>query len=252
MPKRSRIAIFLSLTITAAIVAPRPTCAQDAFGCIAELSDDEVQYRLERIQRELEDGKRKATRWRYGWMGAWLAIGGATTYLAVDAAREDRRWDRFGWAYLAGGAYFAALTQVSIPAPDVWGAKRIRRLEGSSEALRKEKLRYATKTLERAAEVQAFTSGASGVVVSLIYGVTGGTVKAAQWPGLSRGLSAGMYIAPPTLVALQTMTAPRAATRAYEAYRGIACSSKYYEQERDGPEIDFDVGLGGGRFRVVF
>jgi len=252
MSKRSRTALCLSLTITAAIVAPRVTCAQDTFSCIAELSDDEVQYRIDLIQRELDNGKKKATRWRYGWMGAWLAIGGATTYLAVDAAREERRSDRFGWAYLAGGAYFAALTQVSIPAPDVWGAKRVRRLEGNSEASRKEKLHYATKTLERAAEVQAFTSGASGVAVSLIYGVTGGTVKAAQWPGLSRGLTAAMYIAPPTLVALQTMTAPREAALAYEAYRGIACSSRYYARGREAPEIDFDVGLGGGRFRVVF
>jgi hypothetical protein len=86
--------------------------------------------------------------------------------------------------------------------------------------------------------------------VSLVYGVTGGTVKAAQWPGLSRGLTAAMYIAPPTLVALQTMTAPREAALAYEAYRGIACSSRYYERGREAPEIDFDVGLGGGRFLV--
>ena len=55
-----------------------------------------------------------------------------------------------------------------------------------------------------------------GVVGGLVYGVVGGTVKATQWTGQSRGLTAGLYIAPPVMMGLQTATAPREAAMAYE------------------------------------
>jgi hypothetical protein len=239
------LACALLLTL---LVPPRPVDAQDAFSCIEELTDDQVSYRIQYIEEKLDKGKKHATRWRYTWMGLWLAIGGVTTWLAVDAANDDKQWDKFGWAYMAGGAYFVAATHMILPAPDVWGAKRIRRKEDGSEEARRAKLRYATETLEKASNIQELAGGALGVAGSLVYGVVGGTVKATQWTGLSRGLTAGLYIAPPVMMGLQTATAPREAAKAYETYRGIACSSKYYDTGREGPELDFGVGS----FRINF
>jgi len=252
---RTHFRIALALACALAFVfsaAPRSASAQDAFSCIEELSDDEVRYRIRYIENKLDDGKKHATRWRYTWMSLWLAAGGGMTYAAVNASRDNRDWDRFGWAYLAGGAYFVGLTHAFIPAPGVWGAKRIRKKDQGSEVARRETLLYATNTLKKASSVQAFNSGAFAPVVGLLYGVVGGTIKATQWTGLSRGLTAGMYIGPPLALAIQTATAPREGVAAYEAYRGIACSSKYYERHEEGAEFDFSLTPTGGGFKVAF
>ncbi|MGB8332442.1 MAG: hypothetical protein WCE62_20125 [Polyangiales bacterium] len=231
---------------------PRGSHAQDAFSCIEELSDDEVSYRIRYIEDKLQEGKAQSTRWRYTWMGIWLAAGGVTTWLAVDAAKDDDQADKFGWAYLAAGSYFIATTHALIPAPDVWGAKRIRRQDDSTEEARRAKLLYATNTLKKASAVQELTGGALGVTGSLVYGVVGGTVKASLWKGVSRGLTAGIFVAPPVLMGLQTATAPRGAVAGYEAYRGIACSSKYYQRSEEGPDLDFSVSPLGGNLKVSF
>jgi len=262
------VALVLTCALAFTLLAPpRAANAQDAFSCIEELSDDEVRYRIRYIEDKLEDGKKHATRWRYVWMSLWLAGGGGMTYAAVNAAQDRQSCEagtmgdvcrsnsdakKFGWAYLAGGAYFFGLMHAVIPAPDVWGSKRIRRQDESTEAARRAKLLYATNTLKQASDVQALTSGALGVAASLIYGVVGGTVKATQWTGYTRGLTAGIYVAPVLLVGLQTATAPTEATKSYEAYRGIACSSKYYDRSEEGPEFDFSVSPAGGRLKVSF
>lgn len=249
------------------LLPPKVVTAQDAFSCIDELDDDQVRYRIRYIEDKLDAGKKHATRWRYTWMGLWLAAGGGMTYAAIKASqdekdcptgmtgsdcRDENQGDKFGWAYLAAGSYFVGLSHAFIPAPGVWGAKRIRRQDDSTEEARRAKLRYATETLKKANGVQSLSSGALGVAGGLIYGVVGGTVKATQWTGHTRGLTAALYLGPPIVMGLQTATAPNEAVKAYEAYRGIACSSKYYDTHEAGPEFDFSVNPGGGNFRVRF
>jgi hypothetical protein len=248
-----RIALVLTCAIAFTLLAPpRAANAQDAFSCIEELTDDQVRYRIRYIQDKMKDAKPQATRWRYVWMSLWLAGGGGMTYAAVNAARDSNDPDKFGWAYLAGGAYFFGLMHAIVPAPDVWGAKRIRRMDDSTEDARRAKLLYATETLKKSSGVQELMGGALGLSASLIYGVVGGTIKATQWTGASRGLTAAIYVAPPLLLGIQTATAPTGSVKAYEAYRGIACSSHYYERTEEGPDFDFSVSPGGGNFRVTF
>ena len=224
-----------------------------------------MRYRIRYIENKLQDGKKHATRWRYTWMGLWLAAGGGMTYAAVAASRDrndcapddgacyDRNSaNRFAWAYMAAGAYFVGTTHMFIPAADVWGAKRIRRQDDGSEEARRAKLLYATNTLKKANGVQSLNAGALGTVGGLIYGVVGGTIKATQWTGQSRGLTAAIYIGPPLAMALQTATAPTEGMKAYEAYRGIACSSKYYDTHEEGPEFDFSASPLGADFRIRF
>lgn len=211
-----------------------------------------MRYRIRYIEKKLEDGKKHATRWRYTWMGLWLAAGGGMTYAAVNASQENRDWDRFAWAYMAAGAYFVGTTHMFIPAADVWGAKRIRRQADGDEAARRAKLLYATETLKKASSVQSLSSGAFGVVAGTIYGSVGGIIKATQWTGQTKGLTAAMFLGPPIALGLQTATAPTEAKKGYEAYRGIACSSKYYDTHEAGPEFDFSVSPGGGNITVKF
>jgi len=247
-----RLAAVLVCALALTLWAPSKADAQDAFSCIEELSDDEVRYRIRYIEDKLQDGKKHATRWRYTWMSLWLAGGAGMTYAAVKNARDNDQADKFGWAYLAAGSYFIATTHMFMPAPDVWGAKRIRRKDDGSAEARRAKLLYATQTLKKASGVQSMGAGALPVVGGLVFGVVGGTVKATQWTGHTRGLTAGMYIGPPLLLGLQTATAPTEGMKAYEAYRGIACSSKYYDTHEEGPEFDFSVSPGGTNFSVRF
>lgn len=248
-----RVTAVLACALTLTVLAPpRQADAQDAFSCIEELSDEEVRYRIRYIEDKLQDGKKHATRWRYTWMSLWLAGGAGLTYAAVNAANNNDDDEKFGWAYLAAGAYFAGVTQAILPAPGVWGAKRIRRMDDTSALARKTQLLYATNTLKKASAVQGMNAGALGVGFSVIYGVVGGTVKATQWKGQSRGLTAAIYVAPVLLAGMQTATAPREGIQAYESYRGIACSSKYYQREEEGADFDFSVSPGGTSFRVQF
>jgi hypothetical protein len=141
------VALVLTCALAFTLLAPpRAANAQDAFSCIEELSDDEVRYRIRYIEDKMQDGKQHAARWRYVWMSLWLAGGGGMTYAAINAANDKNEADKFGWAYLAGGAYFMGLMQAAIPAPGVWGAKRIRRQDESTEEARRAKLLYATNT----------------------------------------------------------------------------------------------------------
>ncbi len=248
-----RVALVLTCAIAFTLLAPpRAANAQDAFSCIEELTDDEVQYRIRYIEGKMQDGKKQATRWRYVWMSLWAGAGAGMTYAAVQAARDGNDADKFGWAYLAGGAYFLAATHAFIPAPDVWGAKRIRRKDDSTEEARRAKLLYATQTLKKSAGIEEFQAGPMGVVGMLTYGVVGGTIKATHWTGQSRGLTAGIYVAPPLLAGIQTATAPKGSLKAYEAYRGIACSSQYYQKTEEGPDLDFSVSPAGGSFTLSF
>ena len=247
-----RVAAILACALAFSLWAPQKASAQDAYSCIEELSDDEVRYRIRYIEDKLQDGKKHATRWRYTWMSLWLGAGAGMTYAAVKAARDNNDADKFGWAYLAAGSYFVATTHMFIPAPGVWGAKRIRRQDDGSEEARRAKLQYATDTLKKANGVQSLNAGALGVAGGLIYGVVGGTIKATQWTGQSRGLTAAIYVGPPVILGLQTATAPTEGMKAWEAYRGIACSSKYYDTHEEGPEFDFSVNPGGTSLRVRF
>jgi len=236
----------------AVLTPPRATHAQDAFSCIEELTDDEVKYRIRAIEGDLRDGKRHAAAWRYTWMSLLLGLGGGATFLAVDAAKDNEQWDKFGWAYLAAGFYFSGVVHAVLPAADVWGAKRIARKDASTEEARRAKLRYATETLQKANDTQELLAGPLGVAGATIFGVVGGSVKAAQWTGRTKGLTAGLYVAPPVLAMLAVATAPREAVTTWEGYRGIACSSKYYDTHEEGPELDFSMNPTGGSITIRF
>ncbi len=250
--KLSFVALTLGLALTLVSTVPQLARAQDAYSCIDQLSDDEVRYRIDTIEDGLRDGKKHATRWRYTWMSIYLALGGAATGLAVHAGSRDDDADRFGWAYMAGGFFFAGVLHAAVPAPDVWGAKRIGRMDDSTEAARRAKLLYATETLEKGSSSQGFFAGAFPIVGATLYGSVGGIIKATQWKGQSRGLTAGLFVAPPVIAALATATAPKGSMRGWEGYRGIACSSKYYDTHTEGPDLDFSVGPGGGMLRIKF
>ena len=171
--------------------------------------------------------------------------------LAVDARKNDRPWDRFAFLYQAAGGAALALGLAVIPMPGVWGGKRIRRQAADTPEARRDKLRYATRLLQRGALIQELLARGELIGVAVVYGTVGGTVKAVKWTGKTRGNTALMYIVPPVLATGTVLSAPGSLPKEWESYRGIACSRRYYDRGSDIPVIDAAKhgGMGGTRSR---
>jgi len=190
-------------------------------------------------------------------MSGFLRLGAATTYFAIEAGRPDENgnrkpWDVFANAYLAAGSYFVALTHAVIPAPDVWGLKRIGKQTSSTEEERRAKLRNATETLQKSAAIEEFMGGPLGIVSGAVFGIVGGSVKAAKWPGKTPGTTAVLFLLPPIISTANVLTSPRHSIEGWESYRGIACSSKYYDKGSEGAALDFSLNPLGSSFTWTF
>ncbi|MEM7138151.1 MAG: hypothetical protein AAF500_16335 [Myxococcota bacterium] len=226
--------------------------AQDPYFCLDSLSDDAVSYRLRRIEQSFDRGRHDAIGWRVGWIGGYVALASAQTALAIDAARDGRPWDRFAFAYQAAGGFALALGLAVIPARDTWGAKRLAKRDASTPEARRDKLRYATRLMERGAKVQELLSRGELIGLGVAFGVAGGTVKAVKWPGKTRLNTALMYVIPPILATGTVLSAPRNLVEDWESYRGMACSERYYNNDVEGPDFDFSMSPSGMRFSVSF
>ncbi|MDH3624530.1 MAG: hypothetical protein OES69_13595 [Myxococcales bacterium] len=250
----SRITFLFGAALAVGIALAASTArAQDAYHCIEELSEDQLDYRIQKIQSNFEDGQEKAAAWRFGWMFALAGSLMQPTYNLVT--QESPRAERFfEWAIIGGG--IAAVLQLAvIPMPGVWGAKRIRRKPGKTIEEKRAKLRYATQTLEKSAKVQEYLGGPNygggGVVYGLVMGSVyvglyhdeNGDLPTAFDRRMARFRAAGLYLIPPVLSIGQAVSHPKHSYEYWEQYRGIACSSKYYDTSERGPELD--LGFSG-------
>jgi len=226
------------LLVAAALLCPAGRAsAQDPYACIDELSDEEVSYRIRAIEKGFADGRYKALGWRIGWIAGYAATAGVQGALAVEARQDGRPWDRFAFLYQAAGGAALALGLAVIPMPGVWGGKRIRKQTADTPAARRNKLRYATRLLERGAFIQEMLGRGELIGVAVVYGTVGGTVKAVKWTGKSKGNTALMYIVPPVLATGTVLSAPGSLPEEWESYRGIACSGRYDNRGADQPKV---------------
>lgn len=252
-PVATRLLRYLAVACVLAAVSGNAAHAQDAYHCIEDLSDDEVRYRIDKIEKTFAKGKNKAMGWRIGWSVGTAALATAVTTTAIIAAREGRTPDKFASAYIAAGGYFASARLLLTPMPGAWGLKRIRRMPDETEAQRRAKLLYATQKLEQSAKIETFNGGPGTVLFSTVYAVVGGTVKAARWTGSSPEVTALMFILPPVISTAAVLTAPKNARPAWEEYRGMACSGKYYDTGPDDRlDLDLSVGPQGFSLRLAF
>ncbi|TFH31944.1 MAG: hypothetical protein E4H00_02475 [Myxococcales bacterium] len=251
--QRSAAPIAALLLVAAALLglAGRAS-AQDPYACIDELSDEAVSYRIRTIEKSFADGRYKALGWRIGWIAGYAATAGVQGALAVEARQNDRPWDRFAFLYQAAGGAALALGLAVIPMPGVWGGKRIHKQAADTPEARRDKLRYATRLLERGALIQEMLGRGELIGLAVVYGTVGGTVKAVKWTGKSRGNTALMYVVPPVLATGTVLSAPGSLPKEWESYRGIACSGRYYDRGADQPKLDWSLSPTGIRFSIEF
>ena len=255
---------FVSASIVlGALVVSQPAGAQDAFTCIDELSEAELDYRTEIISESFRKGRKKAVRWRAAWIGAMAVSAAGSFYTGAKGGRlaqpsGNPKWRRFYDYALGAGSAFTVLKFAAMPMPDVWGHKRIRKMKSSTIEEKRAKLRYATKKLKSSAFIENYLTGLDTYIGAIAFGTVFGSVYAAKWNNdyggseanpkrkhraLDRLRVAGLFLLPVANAAGQSMTGPTHSIKDWEKYRGIACSSKYYDSGSDDDDIDLDLSV---------
>ena len=246
--------------VVAATTVSYPVAAQDAYTCIDELSEAELDYRNEWISESFRKGRAKAVRWRAGWITAMTAFAAYGFYTGATGERsiqndDNPKWRRFYDYALASASALTVLKLVAVPMADVWGHKRIRKMPISTIEEKRAKLRYATKTLEKSASGQDFLIGIGNIGGGVLFGAVFGTAYVAKFHNkynaqskrkdraLDRARAAGLFILPTAVAGGLTLTGPSHSIVDLESYRGIACSSKYYDNGSGDSDIDLELSV---------
>lgn len=137
----------VALSLALAVGPTPPAAAQDA--CLDELTDDEVQGRIDHIQGRLDEGGLAARLWWYGWMSTMLAAGVTQTAWALVT---DDPQDRRRRAISATGALLTVTGLLVRPFVPAYAPGRLRRADADTPEQRLAKLRLAERLLARSAE----------------------------------------------------------------------------------------------------
>lgn len=237
MTKRSTTILLLIFLLQTTRVS-----AQD------DLSDAEVQARLQTIQQMLAQGKSNANRWWYGWLigysVATMAQGAIGLTSDVKATRQDM-------ALGAATTFLGAVGQIITPMVPGAAPVRLAGIAESTPEERKEKLFKAEKLLQACAiresegrswQAHAITGAAnlsSGLIVWLGF-------KRSVWEGL------GNFALNMVITEAQILTQPTRAIQDYDDYLKTHQSAPKLGHRQ--PEWNWFVNLypGGFGIRVMF
>ncbi len=245
------LAGFLCLSAISPIGLAR---AQDAMHCIDELSDEEVQYRISKIDESFKKGEVSQKMWRFGWMSVLTANSALSIYSALDA---ERKYERVTWGVLSAASLATVVQLLVTPMPEIAGYKRFKKKPDSTPEERVAKLRYGTKIFKKAANIQEFLTGPgehlNGINLSLI----SGTVHMRRYfrklqTARARNHALLLFFLPMTVNEAKILSQPTHQYKDWENYRQIACSSRYYDTGGDELDLDLSFGPGGGTFKLSF
>ncbi|MCA9575917.1 MAG: hypothetical protein KC668_10805 [Myxococcales bacterium] len=248
------VAAALALLSVALLVAPATVSAQDALHCIDELDDAEVVRRTRALSERFRAHERHTRVFRIGW--ASLFAGFAIAEFAVIGPRVDgaQRWN----AYISGvGAASAMLQMTALPMPGVWARRRIARMPDDTPEQRRERLRYALRALETAANSDRIIHGALSHATAIVWGLTWGTTLSVKFD--NRFVAAQAYLGGMLVNELRILTAPSWATRAWTEARGGSCWGRYVAPQPSDPyahepelEVQLVPSMGGLGIQLTF
>lgn len=251
MPPRFRIG--LAALVVAAILSAHvsPARAQDAYACLDDLSDDEVRYRLQFIERHLEEHGQYSRLWWWGWLtvisGAALGYWSAFAFARKGDDPEDYRMRRERLFINAAGASLLT-TQLSVFAMTSAHAERkLRRLPTSTPGERRTKLQQATVLLERAAARQELGLSPTAHMGGPAWGIGSGTYLAVR--DHPTFFVASAFVMPLVISEARVLSQPRAAIAAWREYRAMACYGRSGYAIPPTParkRADWNVGVGPG------
>jgi hypothetical protein len=248
------IALPLLLSVALAASAPSRVAAQDAYGCVDELDDDEVARRTSAIAREFRSHERHARAFRFGWMSLFAVFAVAEFAFIGPRAEGAQRWN----AYISGvGATTAMVQLVALPMPEVWARRRIERMPSDTPEQRRAQLRYALDALELAANGDRIIHSALSHASAVVWSVGWGTLLSVKFD--KPLVSAIAFLGGPVMNETRILTAPNWATQAWVRTRAGFCWDRYVDDAPreaywDEPETEARLSptLGGLSLHLTF
>ncbi|NCQ61586.1 MAG: hypothetical protein GW913_13080 [Myxococcales bacterium] len=235
--------------VMATLCMASPTAhAQDAYGCIEDLSDAQVRERLSFIERSFARTERRGRAWYWGYWSLMLGIAVAES---IITSQEHREVGRVNGAVAAAGASVVVLTLTTQPFLGAFGTRRLSRHAEATPEQRREKLRYATHLLERAASQELLLTSWLAHGSAWAYSIVTGTLMAARYHAPLRatiGYVAGIFITEPRL-----LSQPMAQVHDFERYRGDTCGAPYESPDQATRyQLSLRTAPGGLAFALSF
>ncbi|NOY91694.1 MAG: hypothetical protein GXP55_10880 [Deltaproteobacteria bacterium] len=239
-------AIASCVALVTLLSAVQVAHAQDAYACIDDMNDAQVTERLHFIERSFERTERRGRLWYWGFWSLMLGLAVGETIITTQERSEAGRVDG---AVGAAGATFVLLTLTVQPFLGAFGARRLRRHAAATPEQRRQKLRYATRLLERSATQERFLTSWLAHGSAWLYSMVVGTLMLRRYHAPWRaaiGYLGGVFITEPRL-----LSQPMAQVRDFERYRGDTCSAPYVGPD-DGPRYELSLRPAPGGLGLAF
>ncbi|MBX3249355.1 MAG: hypothetical protein KF901_19415 [Myxococcales bacterium] len=212
--------------------------AQEALGCVDELTDAEVRSRIDWLDGRFQHGKTRARLWWYGQIALWL---GVATFQTVLAFTSDE--PLVPNAIAMTGAWLSFIQVTAIPHVAAFAPQRFRRLSEATDADRRVKLRQGLEWLERAAKRQRLARGAGAHIPVFLWSGGFGTffsVRYRDW-----WLSTRMIVGGLLLSEFRILSTPQQARRDWDDARGMMCGARYVPRGAEEYPVleDLDDGV---------
>lgn len=141
--------IVIGVVCSLVILFPTTMWAAEVRPELSALGEEEISQRLRFIEQRLDDGRRHATYWQYGWSG-FYAVSGAIQ--GASAIRTDDGDNRANYIVGATKSALALTTQLLRPLGARHGADDIRAMPGESRADKLNQLERGENLLRQNAE----------------------------------------------------------------------------------------------------
>jgi hypothetical protein len=179
-----------------------------------ELSDAQIQERLQAIQQILEQGTSNANLWWYGWLiGYSTATIGQGVVYATSADKETRQDMALG----AATTFLGAMGQVIAPMTPGTAADLFKTIAGSTPQERADKLLAAEKLLQQSASREIAGTSWQTHAVTGVVNLSSGLIV---WLGFKRNIweGVGNFALNTVITEAQIWTQPTRAIKDYDDY----------------------------------
>lgn len=213
-----------------------------------ELSDAQIQERLQVIQQMLEQGTANANVWWYGWLIGYSAatIGQGAVY--ISSTDKETRQDM---ALGAATTFLGAMGQVIAPMSPGTAADRFNSIAENTPLARADKLPAAEKFLQQSAlrekEGRSWQTHAITGLVNLSSGLI-------VWLGFERNIweGVGNFALNTVITETQIWTQPTRAIKDYDDYVKKYKSAEKPESRNSALSWSFALYPGGFGIRILF